>query len=66
MVKSSVKIINHIRKNPRLTISELAEKLGMSTRGVEKQIATLKSDGILQRVGPAKGGYWAENDKDPE
>ena len=35
----------------------------MSTRGVEKQIATLKSDGILQRVGPAKGGYWAENDK---
>ena len=34
--KSAVKIIYHIRKNPRLTISELAEKLGMSTRGVEK------------------------------
>ena len=38
--------------------SELAEKLGLSTRGVEKQIAKLKSDGVLQRIGPAKGGHW--------
>jgi ATP-dependent DNA helicase RecG len=41
-----------------MTIPELAEALGITTRGVEKQIAKLRQDGRLRRVGPAKGGHW--------
>ena len=63
---SSEKMINYVRKNPRMTISELAKELGLSPRGVEKQIANLKSDGILRRIGPAKSGYWVVKDKDQE
>ena len=31
---------------------------GVSLRAVEKQIAKLKREGRLIRVGPNKGGYW--------
>jgi len=41
-----------------MTIPELAGALGITTRGVEKQIAKLRQDGRLRRVGPAKGGHW--------
>ena len=36
----------------------LAEKIGISAKSVEKHLANLKADGIIQRIGPAKGGYW--------
>lgn len=57
-VKSSVKIIELIIYNVHITIPELAENLGITTRAVEKQIANLKKQGIIERIGPDKGGYW--------
>jgi ATP-dependent DNA helicase RecG len=36
----------------------LAEELGITTRGVEKQIINLRREGRLRRIGPANGGYW--------
>jgi len=57
-VKSSVKIIELIIFNVHITIPELAENLGITTRAVEKQIANLKKQGIIERIGPDKGGYW--------
>ena len=57
-VKSSVKIIELIKKNAHITIPELAESLGISTRAIEKQIAKLKEKGRLKRIGPDKGGHW--------
>jgi len=41
-----------------LTIKELSEILGLSTRAVEKQIAKLKKAGKLERMGYRKQGYW--------
>ncbi len=41
-----------------MTIPELAEALEMTTQGIEKQIAKLRREGRLRRVGPAKGGHW--------
>lgn len=32
--------------------------IGLSLRAVEKQLAKLKQDGILRRIGPDKGGHW--------
>lgn len=56
--KSSVKIIEVIKQNNNITIRDLSMYLNISTRAVEKNIAKLKEQGILRRIGPAKGGFW--------
>ena len=58
MVKTRVKIINLIKENSKVTIRELAEKTGLTVKGIEWNIKKLKVDGKLKRIGPAKGGYW--------
>lgn len=41
-----------------LSAATLAERIGITAKAVEKQIAALKADGVLRRIGPDKGGYW--------
>lgn len=57
-VKTSVKILEYIRKNPNITIPEIAEKLDKTARTIEMAISTLKKKGKLKRIGPDKGGHW--------
>ena len=57
-LKSSQKILELISASPSITISEIAERLGMTKRGVDKNIKRLKEQGIIRRVGPDKGGHW--------
>jgi ATP-dependent DNA helicase RecG len=61
-VKSSVKteerILNLLKIYPGMTVLELAEVIGISSRAVEKQTNKLQEKGMLRRVGPKKGGYW--------
>lgn len=57
-LKSALKTMELIEENPYITISELAEKLSISKRAVDKQIAKLKENGIIERIGADKGGYW--------
>jgi len=57
-VKTRVKIIVLIKENPSITILELADKIGLTVKGIEWNIKKLKEDGKLKRIGPAKGGYW--------
>lgn len=56
--KSSEKILRSLRETPTASAKVLAEKLGISSRAVEKQIELLKKAGFVRRVGPAKGGHW--------
>ena len=56
--KSSEKILNLIKENKNITIAETAQRISLSTRAVEKQIAKLKTQNKLKREGPDKGGYW--------
>ena len=56
--KSRDNIIRLIRQNPNITMSEIASSVGISAKAVEKQIARMKKDGVLVRVGPDKGGSW--------
>jgi predicted HTH transcriptional regulator len=56
--KTEEQIIALFSVNKKLTIPELAETLGVTTRAVEKQIARLREQDRLRRVGPAKGGHW--------
>ena len=57
-LKSSQKILELISASPSITISEIAVRLGMTKRGVDKNIKRLKEQGIIRRVGPDKGGHW--------
>jgi len=56
--ESSEKIIALLRAEPRLPARVLAERLGISSRAVEKQIARLREQGRLRRIGAPKGGHW--------
>ncbi len=56
--KTSNRILFLIANNNNITIPELAAKLKLGTRAIEKQIENLKNNGFLKRLGPAKGGCW--------
>lgn len=56
--KSSGKILELLAESPEMTIPQLANKLGISTRAIEKNIANLQKNKELRRIGPAKGGHW--------
>ena len=51
-------IIADIKLNPKVSAAEIAMKLGISSRAVEKRIKTLRENGIIRRIGGDKGGYW--------
>lgn len=56
--KSSEKILEMISEDSYITTEQMATKLGISTRAVEKHLSNLKSKGHLLRIGPDKGGHW--------
>ena len=55
---SREKIITMLSEDGALTMAALARRIGITPKAVEKQIARLKADGILERIGPDKGGRW--------
>ncbi len=57
-VKTSVKIISLMRENPQVSIPEIAKAIGRTARAIEMQVAQLKAEGLIERIGPAKGGHW--------
>ena len=44
--------------NSNITTTEIAEMLNISRRAVAKQIAKLKEQNIIKRIGADKGGHW--------
>lgn len=56
--KSRDKIVALLSKDGRLSAVDLGKKIGISAKSVEKHLANLKADGIIERIGPAKGGHW--------
>lgn len=56
--KSNQIIVAAMRQNPSVTINELQDIIGLSESGVKKIIRQLRTDGIIQRIGGAKGGHW--------
>ena len=54
-----------VLKGEDMTIPQLAEELGISTRAVEKQIAKLQKDKRLKRIGPARGGQGQGHERHP-
>jgi ATP-dependent DNA helicase RecG len=51
-------ILQHLQKIPHISIPELASRLGKSVSAIERAIRKLRTEGQLDRIGPAKGGHW--------
>lgn len=56
--KSREKILRLLSENPHLTTTALTKELGITVKGIEKQLAKLKAEGYLKRIGSPKCGYW--------
>jgi ATP-dependent DNA helicase RecG len=51
-------ILEILGVTPRMSLPEVAARIGRSSSAVERAVAKLRRDGRLTRVGPDKGGHW--------
>ena len=56
-------ILSLLSEHPFFTTADLAARIGISAKGVEKHLSRLKADGSLKRIGPDKGGRWSVTGK---
>jgi predicted HTH transcriptional regulator len=56
--KTQREILALLQNDANLAIPELAQALNKSESAIERAIKALRENGWLERVGPAKGGYW--------
>ena len=55
--KSSMKILELIKQNPKITLEEIANVLGISKRAVEKQVKKLREARTIERIGSDRSGW---------
>lgn len=51
-------VIEEIRKNAKISAAKLSLVLKINTRNTQKTLERLKTKGVIERIGPNKGGYW--------
>jgi ATP-dependent DNA helicase RecG len=56
--ESQRNIIALMKKNIFITIPELSQQLAISETAIQNNIKKLKACGLVDRIGPDKGGYW--------
>lgn len=56
--KTSGKVLDACRENSAITIPELAGRIGVTERSIQRSIRTLQKTGLLRRVGGRKEGRW--------
>ena len=54
LVKEDIKI----KQNPFVTQDELAKIVGITRKSIVSNMNKLKENGIIERVGADKNGYW--------
>ena len=59
--KNQKTILEKIAGNNYITAEELVETVGINLRNIKQNISKLKSKGLIERIGPDKGGYWKVN-----
>jgi len=58
LVESQLEIIRLMAQNPKITKKEMAEKVGVSTTTIDKNIDTLKDKKLVRRIGSDRSGHW--------
>ena len=56
--KSREIILQLLKAHPEYSAKKLADAIGITEKGIEKQLAKLKAEGLIRREGPDKGGEW--------
>ena len=51
-------LIEMVKANSKVTIREIAEAWGIAKRNAQVRINQYVKEGLLRRVGPARGGHW--------
>lgn len=57
-LKNREKNITLLKAHPEYSARKLAEVIGITDKAIEKHLAKLKAEGLIQREGPDKGGKW--------
>ena len=60
--ETQLQILNYIRDNSNITKKQLQEKTNKSKTTVDNAIGFLKENGLIERIGSNKAGYWKVND----
>ena len=58
LTDNQIRIIKIMIINPHVSARELAPEIGISHRKIQENIAKLRGLGVIQRIGPDKGGHW--------
>ena len=58
----SLEVFKLIKIDPTITSNEIAQKLSISRKTVSQKIKYLKEEGLIERVGSDRSGYWKINE----
>ena len=61
LTENQILIIEHMKKEPKVSAKVLAESIGISIRKIEENIAKLKKMNLIERVDGTRG-YWEVKD----
>ena len=56
--KTQLKIVELIRNDPNTTIRALRKELQLGHTAVQSNLSKLQKQGVIERIGARKGGYW--------
>ena len=51
-------VFSLIKQNKNITASEISERLNLSLSTVKRKMKDLKEQGMIERIGSDKTGYW--------
>ena len=60
----NTKVLELIKAQTDISLSEIAGRLGVSYKTVQRAVADLKKIGIIERVGGRRKGYWRVKEND--
>lgn len=52
------KILDLLRINPKATIGQMRQEMGVTDRTIKRHLKTLREQGRLKRIGARKTGHW--------
>ena len=52
------RIIELIKNDNKITTTNIAKILQVTRRTIARDLDNMKSNGLIKRIGPDKGGYW--------
>lgn len=60
--KSMSKLVELIKENPSVSLTELAIQLNITKDGIKYHLKNLKQQGIIKRIGSSRAGHWEINE----